>query len=105
MDTRKQFEEACRNRLLLGEYSFRRFDFGPRMYSTLKTAELWVIWQAAIAHAVPEDHVVVPKEPTHEMITAGRNTPCTECEDDSPEDYRIVYQAMIAAAPAIGEKG
>lgn len=48
-------------------------------------------WQAAKAQAVPEGFVVVPKEPTEEMIQAGR---------DERRDLGTVastYKAMIEA--------
>ena len=46
------------------------------------------------SRAIPEGHVVVPKEPTQEMCAAGYYTHRTPC---APE---IIYRAMIAAAPA-----
>lgn len=45
----------------------------------------------------------VPVEPTEAMLQAGINTPCALTGDDSvdePQDYRNVYAAMLAAAPA-----
>lgn len=47
---------------------------------------------------IPEGYVLVPKEPTDEMLSAGRNTECTVSEEDCTEDYCLVYKAMIAAA-------
>lgn len=44
---------------------------------------------------------LVPVEPTAEMVQAGRNEPLAgEADEDAPEDYRAVYRAMLAAAPA-----
>lgn len=49
---------------------------------------------------VPQGWKLVPVEPTLAMIRAGRDTPLAgEADDDSPEDYRGVYRAMLAAAP------
>lgn len=49
---------------------------------------------------VPQGWQMVPVEPTIVMIRAGRDTPLAgEADDDSPEDYRCVYRAMLAAAP------
>ena len=49
---------------------------------------------------VPQGWKLVPVEPTLAMISAGRDTPLAgEADDDSPEDYRGVYRAMLAAAP------
>lgn len=50
-------------------------------------------WQAAKADAVPEGFVVVPKEPTWDMIDAGENA----CYGDDEHICKIVYQAMISA--------
>ena len=52
------------------------------------------------APVVPQGWQMVPVEPTIVMIRAGRDTPLAgEADDDSPEDYRCVYRAMLAAAP------
>ena len=49
---------------------------------------------------VPQGWKLTPVEPTLAMIRAGRDTPLAgEADDDSPEDYRGVYRAMLAAAP------
>lgn len=59
--------------------------------------------RALLSRAIPEGHVVVPKEPTIEMIAAlgfrgdttlaiGHSAICEEITED--------YRAMIAAAPA-----
>jgi len=99
MDTREAFEAGYGDEELL-----RRHPDGSYMHRWLNDewAGFQRGWQAAIAHAVPENCVVVPKEPTEDMVEAGRNTPCIDTgnyEEDAPEDYRVVYRAMIAAAP------
>jgi hypothetical protein len=47
-------------------------------------------------------YVLVPVDPTIEMINAGRDVPCI-AEDDSEQavagDYTSVYRAMLEAAP------
>lgn len=49
---------------------------------------------------VPQGWKLVPVDPTLAMVRAGRDTPLAgEADDDSPEDYRCVYRAMLAAAP------
>ena len=50
-------------------------------------------WQAAKAQAIPNGFVVVPKEPTREMLIAADN-----CEIDSKVTAHNIYKAMIAAA-------
>lgn len=42
---------------------------------------------------------LVPLEPTAEMLQAGQDTPVSESDEDSLEDYKAVYRAMLAAAP------
>jgi len=101
MDTREAITAA------FNAFSDQYEQFGEE-WIDMDTAKIFAAgWQAAIAHAVPENCVVVPKYPTEDMVEAGRNTPCIDTgndEEDAPEDYRIVYRAMIAAAPAQGEK-
>lgn len=68
-----------------GAYVNGRYEFG------------YLIWQAAIAHAVPEGYVVVPVRPTYKMKKAAKAY--QGCSD------RVKYEAMIAAAPeSQGEK-
>lgn len=42
---------------------------------------------------------LVPLEPTAEMLQAGQDTPVSESDEDALEDYKVVYRAMLAAAP------
>lgn len=56
---------------------------------------------AANAHSAPDGYVMVPKEPTDEMIAAAMN-----CEDvlfNSDDSFCVqfvnIYEAMLAAAP------
>ena len=53
----------------------------------------WSAWQAAKAQAIPEGFVVVPKEPTREMLIAADN-----CEINGKVTANIVYKAMIEVA-------
>ncbi|HBM3129264.1 TPA: hypothetical protein LVL98_003005 [Klebsiella michiganensis] len=57
--------------------------------------------QAGNSPVIPEGYVIVPKEPTDEMIAAAMN-----CEDvlfNSDESFCVqfgnIYEAMLAAAP------
>ena len=56
----------------------------------------------ATTPAASEGYVLVPIEPTIEMLKAGRDTPCSAGPDDIEDDYRSIYKAMLAAAQ--GEK-
>ena len=51
----------------------------------------FLAWQAAKAQAVPDGFVLVPKEPTQEMLIAGRDMVTFGC------GYDDVYKAMIEA--------
>lgn len=54
-------------------------------------------WKAAIAHAVPPGHQVVPDEPTQQMCQEGQ----WKAKEWPKFPLRIVpiYQAMLNAAP------
>jgi hypothetical protein len=57
---------------------------------------------AALREQVPEGYKLLPVDPTPEMIMAGINTDLSETTEEA-DDYRNVYAAMIAAAPAPGD--
>ncbi|WP_146857166.1 hypothetical protein [Acinetobacter johnsonii] len=48
-------------------------------------------WQAATAQAVPEGFVLVPKEPTEEMMFAGYES------KEKTDNLKINYRAMVEA--------
>jgi len=84
MDT---FEE------LLGEYWALAYDEGTGIsHGDAANEVLHKLRQAAIAHAVPENCVVVPKEPTEDMVMAGWAVEELVTPDRT-------WEAMIAAAP------
>ena len=58
------------------------------------------VWQAAKAQAVPDGFVVVPKEPTKEMLDAGMGNFDFPLDNGrfSNHDLIFAYSAMIAAA-------
>jgi hypothetical protein len=68
----------------------------------LRKVQYFDVWQAAIAHAVPEGCVVVPKEPTLLMMHSALNFsranggPLTVTQEYS--EATSIYRAMIAAA-------
>ena len=46
---------------------------------------------------LPEGYVIVPKEPTQEMVKAGCATQCKECHADCEQGpYGDIFKAMIA---------
>ncbi|MEG8810588.1 hypothetical protein [Klebsiella variicola] len=57
--------------------------------------------QADISPVIPEGYVMVPKEPTDEMIAAAMN--CDDVLFNSDESFCVqfgnIYEAMLAAAP------
>lgn len=52
---------------------------------------MWKAWQAK-AQAVPDGFVVVPKEPTREILIAADN-----CAIDGKVTANNIYKAMLAA--------
>ena len=64
----------------------------------------YVGWQAAKAQAVPEGYVVVPMEPTEQILNRMTNAPIEVnhlCDNAdiflSEDEARIAYKAMIEA--------
>ena len=55
----------------------------------------WCTWQAAKAHAVPKGFVVVPKEPTEEIVEAFWNSWLVE--QPNAQTMFFAYKAMIEA--------
>ncbi|MDS7846589.1 hypothetical protein [Klebsiella michiganensis] len=78
-------------------------------YANAHTRCVWKAWsasraamlQAGNSPVIPEGYVLVPKEPTKEMIAAAMN--CDDVEFNSDETFCVnfdnIYTAMIAAAP------
>ena len=106
MDMQKEREafEALHNQKIFKWFEFDSSvnayvlkDISATLEKLTALAELnygWDMWQAAKASAVPDGYVVVPKEPTWEMIDAGENA----CYGDDEEICKISYKAMIEAA-------
>ena len=67
------------------------------------TQALWRMYQAAPVNSpvIPDGYVMVPKEPTAEMIAAAMN--CDDVEFNSDETFCVnfdnIYAAMVEAAP------
>ena len=63
-------------------------------YASLRQQHSWDAWQAR----VPEGYVVVPKEPTCEMVSEGFKEMCVvDMRDFSDESAVNIYKAMIEA--------
>ncbi len=95
---REAFEAWYEGNSLPGEVDWFALD-SMGDYRWTDTAACWDGWQARAAlstpaQAVPKGFVLVPAEPTREMLDAGGDADCT------PDKLlRAIYQAMLAAAP------
>ena len=65
---------------------------GNIIYANPSIQEQWTTWQAAIEHVVTDGFVLVPKEPTGEMVEAANN-----CAINGKVTANIIYTAMIEA--------
>ena len=94
MRNREEFEKAYTDAFIgedlkgLESIIFARFEIGGE-YAQDKVATAYAMWQAR----VPEGYVVVPKEPTEDMIMAG----CMEHGGYDVIDSKSIYKAMIEA--------
>ena len=97
MSNREEFEKAYTNAFIgeelkgLESIIFARFEIGGE-YAQDKVATAYAMWQSR----VPEGYVVVPVDPTEDMIMAG----CMEHGGYDVIDSKSIYKAMIEA----GEK-
>ena len=58
--------------------------------------QMWDLWQAAKAQAVPEGFVLVPKEPTERMLDSAYSS---ISDNLHYADLENIYRAMIWSAP------
>ena len=70
---------------------YPRNEKGEYFYKEIHEAHL--MWQAAQAQTVPDGFILVPKEPTEEMIRMGD----LAFAYDECVDARKIYKAMIEA--------
>ncbi|MEG2269366.1 MAG: hypothetical protein RSC68_34210 [Acinetobacter sp.] len=68
---------------------FPRLENGD--YKYIEIDQGWKLWQAATAQRVPEGFVLVPKEPTEEMLSAGYES------KEKTNNLKINYRAMVEA--------
>lgn len=97
MDIQKIKELALANGFKLKEQASGNMDLNTYVYDFANAIE-----QAAKTQAIPEGFVLVPKEPTKEMIAHITNTPievnllCDHADVFlSEEEVYIAYKAMI----------
>ena len=94
MSNREEFEKAYTNAFIgeelkgLESIIFARFEIGGE-YAQDKVATAYAMWQSR----VPEGYVVVPVDPTEDMIMAG----CMEHGGYDVIDSKSIYKAMIEA--------
>ena len=82
---RELFEDWCH---ISDEFCTHRYTDNCQEYSDDYTQSAWLAWQAR----VPEGYVVVPVEPTKEMLIAADN-----CVIDGKVTSHNIYKAMIEA--------
>ena len=94
MSNREEFEKAYTNAFIgeelkgLESIIFARFEIGGE-YAQDKVATAYAMWQSR----VPEGYVVVPVEPSEDMIMAG----CMEHGGYDVIDSKSIYKSMIEA--------
>ena len=94
MSNREEFEKAYTNAFIgeelkgLESIIFARFEIGGE-YAQDKVATAYAMWQSR----VPEGYVVVPVDPTEDMIMAG----CMEHGGYDVIDSKSIYKSMIEA--------
>ena len=73
--------------------------FSDGSYKSMTLDKEWEAWQAAKAQAIPEGFVLVPKEPTQEMLDSARDWSIKKYGKAVGNDGTYgCYKAMIAAA-------
>ncbi|MEF3108825.1 DUF551 domain-containing protein [Raoultella sp. WB_B2P2-3] len=80
-----------------------RMEWDGKVFKHPVTQALWRMYQAVPSgiQMIPDGYVMVPKEPTEDMIAAAMN--CDDVLFDSDESFCVqfgnIYEAMLAAAP------
>lgn len=103
---REAFEAIAENIRLLRGAKFKDGEYVALSLFDESSKELaaqlnygWAMWLSAKAQAVPEGFVLVPKEPTQEMIEAGMGNFDFPLDNGrfSNHDLIFAYRAMIEA--------
>lgn len=72
--------------------------------STSDEFTLWQLWCAALAPAVPPGFVLVPVEPTPEMVAAFQAEANFQTGDSITVDAMVhIHRALLKAAPSVKE--
>ena len=100
MDIQKIKELALANGFSLKEQASGNMDLHSYVYEFAAAIE-----QAAKAQAIPAGYVLVPKEPTHEMIEAGMSNFCFPLDNGRFYNHDLIfaYRAMIEAQEQISD--
>lgn len=92
-----------------GEPNVRRYADSRGVYTHLAMQSAWLGWKAALESQaaqpqVPEGYVLVPVEPTENMMNAGHAAAWRRIPSIFDlRDAKEVYQAMLAASQEKGE--
>ena len=100
MDIQKIKELALANGFSLKEQASGNMDLHSYVYEFAAAIE-----QAAKAQVIPAGYVLVPKEPTHEMIEAGMSNFCFPLDNGRFYNHDLIfaYRAMIEAQEQISD--
>ena len=94
---REAFEKECR--LLCYKGNMVMSNLGS-FYNNEQTNWMWQMWLSAKAQAVPEGYVVVPKEPSAELVNHGHQVFLGHFNEGGQTGGRSLYfsyKAMIEA--------
>ena len=113
---REAFEESFKIKWEIGHYILKMVkfiedsqDYAPvnavkqmsdEYYWVLALNTGWYAWQAAKAQAVPEGFVLVPKEPSADLVNHGHQVflgHFNECGQTGGRSLYFAYKAMIEA--------
>ena len=102
MSNREEFEKAYTNAFIgeelkgLESIIFARFEIGGE-YAQDKVATAYAMWQAR----VPEGYVVVPKEPSAELVNHGHQVFLGHFNEGGQTGGRSLYFAYKAMLEAV----
>ena len=84
---------------------FMQFALDLDLYVDKHTQASWEAWQAAKAQAVPDGFVVVPKEPTQELLNKMQDFFVGAFENGltGGQSMHCAYKAMIEAQESANE--
>lgn len=84
-------------------YLIARSIWRPMPQTSLPSIDEWrALGSAQLRPAAPEEHVLVPREPTTAMIEAHIGECAGDADEAGPDRIRDCWHAMLAAASAQG---